>query len=101
MYGYRNYGSFVERNLAWLASATIYTVLVLTAMQVGLATDRLGGSVAFQRVSSGFTVFSIIAPLIVVVSLFALVLVPIMFNLRYTLKVKKKWNPPAIGAFQH
>lgn len=101
MYGYRNYGSFVEGNLAWLASATIYTVLVLTAMQVGLATDHLSDSVASKRASYGFTVFAIIAPLIVVVILFALVLLLIVFNLKYTLKAKKKWDPPAIRIFQH
>ena len=101
MYGYRDYGSFVERNFAWLASATIYTVLVLTAMQVGLATDRLGHSAAFQRASYGFTVFSIISPLIAVMALFTLVLILIIFNLRYALKAKKTWDHSAIGNFKH
>ena len=101
LYGYRNYGSFAERNLAWLASATVYTVLVLTAMQVGLATDQLGHSVSFQRASYGFTVFSIISPLIVVVGIFALVLILVVFNWRYTLKTKKRWDYPAIKGFKH
>ena len=103
LYGYRDYGSFVERNLAWLASATatIYTVLVLTAMQVGLATDRLGHSVAFQRALYGFTVLSIISPLIVVAGLFALILLLIVFNSRYTLNVRKTWDHMAIDNYKH
>ena len=101
LYGYRNYGTFVERNLAWLASAAIYTVLVLTAMQVGLATDRLGHSVAFQRASYGFTVLSIVSPLIVVAGLFALILMLIVFNLRYTLNARKTWDYPAIDNYKH
>lgn len=36
--------------------------IVLSAMQVGLATERLGGSAGFQRASYGFAVFAIVVP---------------------------------------
>lgn len=68
--GYRprwqQYGTYFRDNLAWVASATIYIAIVLTAMQVGLATDALVESEAFQSASYGFAVFSITGPLVAV-----------------------------------
>jgi hypothetical protein len=62
---WKQYGPFFKYNFAWLASATVYIAIVLTAMQVGLATDALVGNNAFQSVSYGFTIFSILGPLVV------------------------------------
>lgn len=61
--GWNNYGSFYRDNLAWMAATTVFVALVLTAMQVGLATERLQGDAKFQNASYGFTVFSIFAPI--------------------------------------
>lgn len=61
---WNQYGSFFRDNFAWLASSTVYIAIVLTAMQVGLATKALGENDAFQSASYGFTVFSILGPLI-------------------------------------
>ncbi|KAM3554896.1 hypothetical protein ARSEF4850_006247 [Beauveria asiatica] len=58
------YGAYLHDHFAWLASATVYIAIVLTAMQVGLATESLGHNKAFQSASYGFTVFSILGPLI-------------------------------------
>lgn len=44
-------------------------VLVLTAMQVGLATNYLSKSEAFHAASYGFTVFAILGPVGVVIIL--------------------------------
>lgn len=63
---YWDYGSLFRENLAWLATATVFVALVLTAMQVGLATDQLKESRAFMAASYGFTVFAILGPLGVV-----------------------------------
>jgi len=63
---WNQYGAFFHDNFAWLASASLYIVIVLTAMQVGLATESLGRKDAFQAASYGFTVFSILGPLIAV-----------------------------------
>ncbi|KAG7002424.1 hypothetical protein G7Y79_00027g061160 [Physcia stellaris] len=63
LYGYNTYHSFWDASTKRLAAAFAYIIVVLTAMQAGLATDKLQQSEAFQRVSYGFTVFSIAAPL--------------------------------------
>ncbi|KAM0360484.1 hypothetical protein ACHAP4_002563 [Fusarium culmorum] len=58
------YSTFFHMNLGWLAATTVYMVVVLTAMQVGLATEALAKNSALQSASYGFTVFSILGPLI-------------------------------------
>jgi hypothetical protein len=60
-----------------VATATIFAAFVLTAMQVGLATEKLGKNTDFQRASYGFTVFSLVGPICFVV-LMALIA---LFNL--------------------
>jgi len=54
---------FFEGNFAWLASGTAYIVVILTAMQLGLATRPLADNDAFHSASYGFAVFSILGPL--------------------------------------
>ncbi|KAK0722209.1 hypothetical protein B0T26DRAFT_701817 [Lasiosphaeria miniovina] len=61
--GRRNYGSLFRDNLTWMATAAVFIALVLTAMQVGLATERLQGNADFQQASYGFTVFAILGPM--------------------------------------
>ncbi|KAF5231960.1 hypothetical protein FAUST_8969, partial [Fusarium austroamericanum] len=60
---WNQYGSFFHDNFALLASSTVYIAVVLTAMQVGLATEALQNNTAFQSASYGFTIFSILGPL--------------------------------------
>jgi hypothetical protein len=68
LFGYvshwHQYGTFFKDNLAWLAAGIAYIAIVLTAMQVGLATKSLADNDTFQSASYGFTVFSILGPLI-------------------------------------
>ncbi|CEL04200.1 hypothetical protein ASPCAL05331 [Aspergillus calidoustus] len=61
-----------QENLAPISAATIYIALVLTAMQVGLATDSLAGNTAFQDASYGFTIFAILGPLVMIVFVYCL-----------------------------
>lgn len=69
--------------------AVIYITVVLTAIQVGLATEQLRDDARFNRASYGFTVFAIIAPL-GVLSLIGLVLLVLMlFNSSYALDSRK------------
>ncbi|KAL4966167.1 uncharacterized protein BDV14DRAFT_199301 [Aspergillus stella-maris] len=63
---YRSITELFAENIAPISAMTIYIALVLTAMQVGLATDALAGNRAFQNASYGFTVFAIVAPLVCV-----------------------------------
>jgi hypothetical protein len=61
---WNQYGSFLRDNFTWLAASTVYIAIVLTAMQVGLAIDRLNGNDSFVSASYGFTIFSILGPLV-------------------------------------
>ena len=63
MRGRRTYGSLFRDNLAWLATATVFIALVLTAMQVGLATDQLKENKSFMTAAYGFAIFAILGPL--------------------------------------
>jgi uncharacterized membrane protein len=89
-YGYHQYSTFVQRNFAWVLTAIIYITIVLTAMQVGLATTQLKDNRAFNRSAYGFTVFSILAPLIVLVIVAAILSLIFCMNWFYTRKKKQK-----------
>jgi hypothetical protein len=86
---YPGYSSFFQRNTQWLVGVLGYILLVLTAMQVGLATDRLGHNLAFQNASYGFTAFSIFAPLIVLGLLVCYMALMVLFNALYTWKKRR------------
>ena len=90
MYGYYQYSDILRRNFAWILIAFVYVSIVLTAMQVGLATERLGKSNVFQRASYGFAVFSMITPLVT----FAVVTLNFLglsiFNLTATVLFKRE-----------
>ena len=85
-YGYHTYGSFIGKNFAWVLTVIVYITIVLTAMQVGLATTELQSSHMFNRASYGFTVLSIMGPLGIVFILLLLLLILIVFNLNYAIK---------------
>lgn len=63
---YNQYGTFFERNFAWLITVFAYITIIIIAMTLGLTTDRLREDARFQNASYGFTVFSIVVPVIVV-----------------------------------
>ncbi|KFZ09501.1 hypothetical protein V501_05553 [Pseudogymnoascus sp. VKM F-4519 (FW-2642)] len=65
-YDYHEFGTFLEENFAWILTFFGYVAIVLTAMQVGLATKQLVDNDAFHDASYGFTVFSIASPLVAV-----------------------------------
>ncbi|KAF1344768.1 hypothetical protein BDV97DRAFT_61730 [Delphinella strobiligena] len=54
-----------------VVSITVYVALVLTAMQVGVATNQLKDNNTFHAASYGFAVLSIIAPLVIAAILYA------------------------------
>jgi hypothetical protein len=88
-YSYHQYSSFIERNFAWVLTAIIYVTIVLTAMQVGLATEDLRDNVPFNRVSYGFTIFSILAPIIILFVAAMIIFVLVLFNWQYTMKRRR------------
>ena len=70
VYRWQQYSSFFQEYFGLLAAVTVYIAIILTAMQVGLATDKLQGSKAFMDASYGFTIFSILGPLIIMALIF-------------------------------
>lgn len=60
--------------------------IVLTAMQVGLATNELQSSQMLNRASYGFAVFSIVAPLGILLVLLLVLLFLIIFNLDHAIR---------------
>ena len=99
--GHYHYESFMGSNLGWLVSAGAYIVLVLTAMQVGLATDSLQNDSAFQGASYGFTVFSILAPVVGLTAVLLVTLLLILFNARYTFTHRKDWSAVSAIDYSH
>ncbi|TKA65595.1 hypothetical protein B0A49_12416 [Cryomyces minteri] len=89
-YNYNQYSVFFRRNFAWVAAVFFYVTIVLTAMQVGLGTDRLKNDTRFQAASYGFTVFSILGPILAGgVAMFTFFLL-FLHNLAATLAFEKK-----------
>ncbi len=88
--GHAALGDLVSDNFALLGSLLAYMAIVLTAMQVGLATTQLQPSPTFQSASYGFTVFSIVAPLIGAFVILVCVLVLIGSNVAATKQYERK-----------
>jgi hypothetical protein len=76
-YGYNRYSTFFRRNFGWVLLIFIYMTIILTAIQVGLATVFLRDDHRFQQASYGFAVFSIVSP--VAVTVFAALLFLYLF----------------------
>ncbi|OJD12206.1 hypothetical protein AJ78_07165 [Emergomyces pasteurianus Ep9510] len=87
---WQEYKAFFQDNFTWLASATVYVAIVLTAMQVGLETKALANNAAFHSASYGFTVFSILGPLAATVSIFIAFFYLFVNNLVVALAYEKK-----------
>ncbi|KAK6522463.1 hypothetical protein TWF281_003024 [Arthrobotrys megalospora] len=85
-----SYGDLLRDNFHLLAAILGYIVIVLTAMQVGLATERLATNAPFQDASYGAAVLAMIAPLIVGVAIFGIVLFIVVYNWLVTKKYEKK-----------
>ncbi|KAF4463660.1 glycosyltransferase family 28 domain-containing [Fusarium albosuccineum] len=84
------YGDLLRDNFAILAGFLGYVVIALTAMQVGLGVERLQESEAFQNTSYGFTIFSLVAPLVGAVLIFLIVLAMFVSNWRATKSFEKR-----------
>ncbi|KAJ5730532.1 uncharacterized protein N7483_005040 [Penicillium malachiteum] len=78
--GAATYEELIRHNFAALATILAYAIVVLSAMQTGLSTDRLQSDQTFVNASYGFTVFSIIAPLTGVVIFLLGLLCLVLYN---------------------
>jgi uncharacterized protein YebE (UPF0316 family) len=78
-----NYVSFLRDQLGWLAATTIYIAIVLTAMQVGLATDQLKGNDPFMATSYGFSIFAILGPLVAGILILLAFVIVVIINWKF------------------
>lgn len=107
-YIYRDYSTFVQQHLTWLLTVFLYAAIALTAMQVGLAADHLKDNNSFQTASWGFAVFSMVAPLVVVLVVACYVAFLVVVNLVFTRQRKGKpgvndplWNDLNLASYKH
>ncbi|KAL9615110.1 MAG: hypothetical protein Q9167_000428 [Letrouitia subvulpina] len=92
-YTYKRYTTLLERNFAWVLTAIAYIAIMLSAMQVGLGTIQLKENKKFNRVSYGFTVFSLVLPLAIFLIMALVLLFLILINLSYALQRRKSAEP--------
>ncbi|KAK5630781.1 hypothetical protein RRF57_006496 [Xylaria bambusicola] len=88
--GHSDYKDLIADNFAILATLLGYVVLVLSSLQVGLGVDQLLENTAFVNFSYGFTVFSIVAPVIAGFGIFVVILVMFTSNWLVTKKYEER-----------
>lgn len=90
------YRSFFMQNVAWVFGAFVFVTILLTAMQVGLATKKLQSSESFQAASYGFAIFSMIALVTVIAAVVVFFLGVRSYNFVITFIYRrgriKKWS---------
>ncbi|EXL71844.1 hypothetical protein FOPG_12474 [Fusarium oxysporum f. sp. conglutinans race 2 54008] len=69
MSGSVRYTTFFERNFRWILAVFVYVTVILSAMQVALATDKFSNSDNFQQFSYGLALLSIAFVLAAVVTM--------------------------------
>jgi hypothetical protein len=79
-----SFGSFYRYSSAFIIAGTAYILLILSAMQVGLGTNKLSQDETFQAASYGFTVFSILGPLGAVLVVLIVFAITLLYNLLRT-----------------
>jgi hypothetical protein len=97
MSGCTTYGAFARDNINSLITLFAYTTIVLSAMQVGLATQWLAQDYAFGMASYVFSVFSIVAPLVAIAGIFMILLLLFTLNLLRTLRIRGKRRRQGAG----
>ena len=80
--------------------AFVYCSVVLTAMQLGLATDQLITSRGFQRACVGFSVFCILLPVVVLGLVLLLVVFLFFWNWWVTVRHLKTVQLPRAGELE-
>ncbi|KAF2711161.1 hypothetical protein K504DRAFT_376633 [Pleomassaria siparia CBS 279.74] len=84
---HHQYASFFRRHFSWITITLFaYFALVLTAMQVGLATDGLKDNLTFNAVSEWCAVICMALPLLVFVIVVVLFLFYALYNLVATIQ---------------
>ncbi|ORX97679.1 hypothetical protein BCR34DRAFT_496675 [Clohesyomyces aquaticus] len=84
------YTAFLQRNFAWLAAVFIYITVLLSTLQVGLATSALQKSRPFQTMSHGLTLASLTGSFMAAVAVFLLVGFLFWYHLMTTMLFHRK-----------
>jgi hypothetical protein len=95
--GCTTYGAFMRENVNSLITLFAYTTIVLSAMQVGLATQWLADDYTFGMASYVFSVFSILAPLSALVAIILVLAFIFTVNLLRTLRIRTKRRQQGAG----
>lgn len=93
MYRYDQYSVFFGRNFGWILLVFVYISVILSALQVGLASQNLQDNKRFQQVAYGFTAFSLLSFIVIVgvaVIVFLYLVLHHAFSTRGTLKEFQK-----------
>ncbi|CAM1507578.1 Fc.00g072190.m01.CDS01 [Cosmosporella sp. VM-42] len=75
------YRAFFERKFSWLLVLFVYISIVLSSLQVGLATMKLNGSRAFQDLSYGLTILAFVIMLVVVATIWVVWVILFFYHL--------------------
>src|SRR2546421_2784616 len=95
----QTFQSFLNRNFGWLLVVFVYFTILLTALQVGLATNQLRDSAPFNAASYGFTIFSLVAPLVTILYGAVLTFVLVVYHVTITL-LHVRSETPRLGPRQ-
>ncbi|KAH7115870.1 hypothetical protein B0J11DRAFT_510233 [Dendryphion nanum] len=95
--GCTTYAGFIRDNVNSLITLFAYTTIVLSAMQVGLATQWLADDYAFGMASYIFSIFSILAPLSAIGAIIFVLAVLFVINLLRTLRIRGKRRRQGAG----
>lgn len=90
-----SYSDFFRKHFRWIIVVFAFCTTVLSALQVGLATDILGSSKTLQGVSSGIVLFSLVVLGVTVVGISALYIALFIFFLVKTLMntaAREQWG---------
>ncbi|KAI0460290.1 hypothetical protein F5B21DRAFT_140213 [Xylaria acuta] len=84
------YPAFFQRNFGWVLAVFVYFTVLLSALQVALATEKLGSNVDFQRFSRAIALLSLGFVLVAVVIMLLVWLFLFWFHLMSTIQFWKK-----------
>ena len=100
-YTYTTYGNFFERNTAWLVTFVVYVGVVLTAMQVGLATEWFTDNPTFNAVCSVITVISVLAPITVLLLAVVFLILLFFFHAKRAFGERQRFRAKLAWSHRH
>jgi hypothetical protein len=86
----RHYPAFFRRNFGWILAAFVYFTVLLSAVQVALATERFGGNALFQDFSGVVALLSLAFVLVAVVAMLLVWAFMFWFHLMSTIRYIKE-----------